>query len=616
MITIQQEPIGIQPVNTQHIWTIYDTEYTGYTNYKYVVDLYIDPYEEGWEKMGRIKLRPNSYGKGSFDAKSIIYNYINPNPRVSNPSAYTTTYDTIVNKTGFTFTNYLNNNSEYETLRQVANYRILIGKEYTSGGTTTIDITTDYWIPTYFIQVTPLGLDFAWSNANGWEDLVSPYTLSAHTWNSGYTWTHESSGGIFIDGGSGLLDTGSYSPASVVPGDIFWIYSNQNGYGRWYVYGEEGWTFGGSYSSEFGFETYIYSTSLSQFKTIWLGAPNSVLQNISSKYSTQYSHNRQNEVNNNFGYLYQLYNYSGKPYSSPTQYGLENQPWQMSRTSFLNTYGMEFKPYNLIGATGEFETKPYFFTRKHHYDCPIILNWFNGKNGAYKNTYDFLYEGTGSTTTNNDINFTTQFTPLSDGNDTFTPSNELIQSFVKQDIPTDIGRLVYMISDAPGPNNQEIFDDGLSMGLVFDLYGDECLEDPVHFLFINRHGGFDTYTFGQKNIRSHSTSVSTYAQNGITNTSKQSWSDNQMRNTPYDQTTITSVECQSTFVSDNDVNVIQDLYLSPYVWRIQRYRDTRYLVPIQITSNSVEEYKSRYNKVYQYDLTFTYNPINQFNNPI
>ena len=613
MITIQQEPFGIQPVNTQHIWTIYDTEYTGYTNYKYVVDLYIDPYEEGWEKIGRIKLRPNSYGKGSFDAKSIIYNYINPNPRVSSPSKYTTTYDTIVNKTGFTFTNYLNNNSEYETLRQVANYRILIGKEYTSGGTTTIDITTDYWIPTYFLQIPyPTGLSFSWFNANGWEDLVSPYTLSAHTWNSGYTWTHESSGGIFIDGGSSLLDSGSYLPGSVVPGDIFWIYSNVNGCGRWYVY-DETWTYGGLYSQQYEFEgCYDYR---SQFKTIWLGAPNSVFQNLFlDKFVPGTS--RETEVNNNFGYTYQFYNDSGKPYTDPFQYGIENQPWSILSSSFLNTYGMEFKPYNLIGATGVFETKPYFFTRKHHYDCPIILNWFSGKNGAYKNTYDFLYEGTGSTTTNNDINFTTQFTPLSDGNDTFTPSNELIQSFVKQDIPTDIGRLVYMISDAPGPNNQEIFDDGLSMGLVFDLYGDECLEDPVHFLFINRHGGFDTYTFGQKNIRSHSTSVSTYAQNGITNTSKQSWSDNQMRNTPYDQTTFTSVECQSTFVSDNDVNVIQDLYLSPYVWRIQRYRNSRYLVPIQITSNSVEEYKSRYNKLYQYDLTFTYNPINQFNNPL
>ena len=88
------------------------------------------------------------------------------------------------------------------------------------------------------------------------------------------------------------------------------------------------------------------------------------------------------------------------------------------------------------------------------------------------------------------------------------------------------------------------------------------------------------------------------------------------RNTPYDQTTITSVETQSNFVDENDVPIIQDLFMSPYVWRIQRFKDDYYLVPIQITSTSVEEYKSRYNKLYQYDMTFTYNPIRQFNNPL
>ena len=40
------------------------------------------------------------------------------------------------------------------------------------------------------------------------------------------------------------------------------------------------------------------------------------------------------------------------------------------------------------------------------------------------------------------------------------------------------------------------------------------------------------------------------------------------------------------------------------------------LIPIEITSSSVEDYKSRYNKLYQYDITFNYNTIRQFNNQI
>src|SRR5210317_2136612 len=127
MITIQQEPYGLQPVNSEHIWTIYDDEYTGYTNYKYVVDFYIDPYEEGWEKIGRIKIRPNSYGKGSFNARDIIKNYISPNPRTFWNSGDPDDYVEIVNYyqyDGFTFTNYLNDNTNFEKLRQIANYRI------------------------------------------------------------------------------------------------------------------------------------------------------------------------------------------------------------------------------------------------------------------------------------------------------------------------------------------------------------------------------------------------------------------------------------------------------------------------------------------------------------
>ena len=611
MITIQQEPYGLQPVNTEHIWTIYDDEYTGYTNYKYVVDFYIDPYEEGWEKMGRIKLRPNSYGKASFNARDIIKNYIAPNPRKEQTTFTLWEYQPIINGSGFTFTNYLNDDDNYETLRQVANYRILIGKEYTSGGTTTLSIPTDYYVPNYDLDISKVGNTFTWSNANGWEDLVSDYAKTAYTWNSGFTWTHTTGAGVFIDGQSSTLDAGSTTQVPGDPGDIFWIYSNATGCGYWWR--AEGitatWTFKGSYSQSNTFDG--CSEDHSDFKTIWLGTASNLWTDTDPLSPSTYSNRL---VNSNYGYLYQLNNSANAPYLVPSTPGLENQPWRISRGSFLNTYGTDFKRFEIQGATGQYETEPYLFYRQHHRDCPIILNWFSGKNGLYQNIYDFLYEGTGNTS--NLLNFTTQHTPLSDGTGTFTPANELIQSFVKTDIDPTADKLVFMISNAGGVDSQYVWEDGRSMGLVYELYGGECIEDPVHFLFINRHGTFDTYTFGQKNIRSHSTSISTYAKNGIKDTNLQRWGSDMYRNTPYDQTTITSVETQSNFVSENDVPVIQDLFMSPYVWRIQDFGVRKYLVPIQITSNSVEEYKSRYNKLYQYDMTFEYNPIRQFNNPI
>lgn len=612
MISIQQEPYGLQPVNSQHIWTIYDDEYTGFTNYKYVVDFYIDPYEEGYEKIGRIKLRPNSYGKASFNAADIIGNYIAPNPRVQGGPSVNYDYVDIVNafqNNGITFTNYLNDDNDFEKLRHIANYRILIGKEYTSGGTTTIDIPTDYYTPSYSINVS-LGpsASVGWTNANGWEDLVSQWALDNQSFSSGFTWTHETSGGVFVDGGSGLGDAFNYIPAGTPgTGDIFWVYSIQNGCGVWYEYQYEGsgWDLRGNYSQENTYDGCYEDHS--DFKTIWLGAAPNLMNNFeSSIYQT---------LNTTTADRFKLVGVGddGNPALQPYQYGYENREWDTQYGQFLNTFGGNLKP---ITYRDTILPDGYIFTRKHHRDCPIIVSWLSGKNGAYQNTADFLITLSG---TGNNIAPLAQLTPLSDGTGTFTPANELIQSYIPQYTLDFTDWFGVMLSN--GTPYMDAFSDGRSMILAYELYGNECVEDPVHFLFINRNGAFDTITFGQKNIRSHSTSISTYAKNGITDTNLQKWGDNRFRNTPYDQTTTTSVEAQSTFVDENDVPIFQDLFLSPYVWRIQGFKGNTmdadfYLVPIQITSNSVEEYKSRFNKLYQYDITFTYNPINQFNNPL
>ena len=627
MISITQEPYGLQPVNSSHIWTIYDDEYTGYTNYKYVVDFYIDPYEQGHEKIGRIKLRPNSSGRASFDARGIIWNYIDPNPRVNSGVSANYDYVDIVNafqNNGFTFTNYLNDNADFEKLRHIANYRILIGKEYTSGGTTTISIPTDYYTPNYpkyFVYSTqPVAYPgqpntISSIEMNGWGRYVSDWAIANQTWESGYTFTHTTAGGTFVDGASSLSGSFSYTPTNEPGlGDILWVYSNQDGCGAWFSWADfetSGWNYRGTYSREYGFEG-CYDDH-SDFKTIWLGAaPNLMTDFESSLYQT---------LNPTTADRFKLVGAGdlGIVDLQPYQYGYENRDWDTQYGQFLNIFGGKQKKLNFTGLDQlpNYNGEGYVYTRKHHYDCPIIVSWLSGKNGAYQNTADFLITLSG---TGNNIAPLEQLTPLSDGTGTFTPANELIQSYIPQySLQNFTDWFGVMLSN--GTPYFDSFADGRSMILLYELYGQECIEDPVHFLFINRNGAFDTYTFGQKNIRSHTTSISTYAQNGITDTSLQKWGSNMYRNVPYDQTTTTSVEAQSTFVDENDVPIIQDLFMSPYVWRIQPFKDNTmdadfYLVPIQITSNSVEEYKNRYNKLYQYDMTFTYNPIRQFNNPL
>jgi len=603
MITIQQEPYGLQPVNSEHIWTIYDDDYANYTNYKYVIDFYIDPYESGAEKIGRIKLRPNTYGKASFNAKDIIKNYIAPNPRTA--SGATMDYTALVNGSGFTFTNYLNDDTDYETLRQIANYRIMVGREYLSGGTTTLYISDGYYYPSdYGMTLTPAGNTISFSGANGWENYVSPYSETGYSYTSGYTYQHTTSDGTPVAFGDSNNDAGSYT-ASPAPsaGDIFYVYSKESGCGGYAVYTlEVGWRVDGTYNTTEGIDGICFSGS--DFKTIWLGASPNLLTSDDPTSLT---------LNSTWADRYKMIRgVSGSnPDLYPYENAYENRDWDIEQGAFLNTFGGIAKNYNISGMDFTTDTTGYIYSRKHHRECPIVLNWISGLNGAYRSTADFLitFSGTGKSITS-----AQQLTPLSDGTGSFTPANELIQSYIVKDIPTNTDWQGFMLSDGTPP--VDAWADGNSMLLLYDLYGGECIDDPVHFLFINRHGGFDTYTFGQKNIRSHSTNISTYAKNGITNTNLQKWGSDMYRNTPYDQTTTTSVEAQSTFVDENDVPIIQDLFMSPYVWRIQRFKDDYYLVPIQITSNSVEEYKNRYNKLYQYDMTFNYNPIRQFNNPL
>jgi len=603
MIVIEQEPLGLQPVNSDHIWTIYDDAYTGYTNYKYVVDFYLDPYEPQGEKIGRVKLRPNTSGKASFNARDIIKNYIAPNPRVQSGS--TDYAENLLNQSGFTFTNQMNDNVNYEKLRQIANYRILIGKEYTTTGGTQIDINTAYNVPNYSIVVSLASSPtISWSNANGWRFNVDPSIYSAIT--SGWTYQHKRSGTI-IASSFGTTDTGSYTSAiPLFNNDLLYVWSRGNNCGFYYKWSSlaDLWVLQGTYNHLTGGSC---EDDASDFKTIWLAkAPNLLLTPGSSP---------SNLVNSEWAIKYKMSPSvtSGHPSLYPYQTAYENRDWDIERGSFLNTYGGKFKQYNISGLVfdGDEKNNCYIYSRKHHKDCPVIVNWISGKNGWYSSTADFFitFSGTG-----NNISVAQQLTPASSGSGTFTPANELIQSYILNEIPTDTDWLGYMLSD--GTPGSDAWADGNSMLLLYELYAEDCIDDPIHFLFINRHGAFDTYTFSQKNIRSHNTSKSTYAKNGITDTPQQRWGDWQYRNTPYDQTTITSVEAQSTYVDENDVPIIQDLFLSPYVWRIQKIKTDFYLVPIEITSNSVEEYKNRYNKLYQYDMTFNYNPIRQFNNPL
>ena len=86
----------------------------------------------------------------------------------------------------------------------------------------------------------------------------------------------------------------------------------------------------------------------------------------------------------------------------------------------------------------------------------------------------------------------------------------------------------------------------------------------------------------------------------------------------YDQYQTEQVEAQSIFMDENDRSIVEEMFLSTDVYlmkdhyyndnTIEDYSLTPYLIPVVITSNSLQEYKNRYNKLFQYTITFEYNP--------
>ena len=74
------------------------------------------------------------------------------------------------------------------------------------------------------------------------------------------------------------------------------------------------------------------------------------------------------------------------------------------------------------------------------------------------------------------------------------------------------------------------------------------------------------------------------------------------------------------FLDDNEKNILQDLFMSPEVYIIKDHDWTDkapktynpYLLPVTVKTDSITEYKNRYNKQAQYEFILQYTPINQY----
>lgn len=624
-----QAPNPIQPTNSSHIWNLINDDAPNKTDYKYIVDFYLNPLEtSGTEKFARLKISPNTYGNAIFDAREIVWSQIVPNITTDGTiyswNSGTQEYEAalgnqaqriIPNAYEFKRFNRSGGTTYYPPSEHSAMYGLVFGEEYyDDNGNLVQDISDSYsyngfvsWDYLDYSLDTAVGPAYAGTpNRINWSNATQNSSAYNFTTLSGATYLHTTSTGTFVASGTSSSASGNYVASSEPSkNDIVYLTENQSGCGyyfAWNIDGGEttGWNYMGYWCNE--------GCGTSSPTLIWPGTKN-ILSNI---YDTAQpaSYPLTSWLESSL--------YTPNPTKSTTlkQNGYSN-------LQFLNQKGIEYGGYSTPDLAFSSQYEIYKHRRTHHRDCPIILNFFNTYISAgYK--VDGIVELTGQTKSQLDYAnvYSNTYPNTNTSSLEYQNVDEKIMSFTKiigndkrYSAATSVG--YFLTSDTGHPDDWDV--EGLTEILKFDLYDSDCLTgEPLHFVFLNSLGVWDTITFGQKNIRSYTSEKKFYKQNMIRNSQYFSIGNWEMGDVPYDMNTEVIYDAQSTFVDENDVPVYKDFFLSPYTFLLSRASesDKWFIYPITITTNSVEEYKQRYNKIYQYDLSFVYNTIEDFNNPL
>jgi len=529
IFTTDQQPLTITPTNTEHIYTFSTASYT-LPSFKYIVDIYFFPsiYQSGYtetNRVARLKIAPNEYGKAIIEVNEIIRTLLKANPRSAgntypylNYVADENSVITLMNAQQTTNSNAFNYwpggspNGNLDQLFHVGKYQAIVGAEYISGTTLVEDI-----IPTASFQPRQINIFPGVDNK-----LIPEPTL----WNA-----------TIGNGG----------------GENFFSLDTQ------------GW--------------YYYDLFRHQYNT----------QTISS--------------------------------CNPKE--------------FFNVGKYNTNNVAVVDGVVQQNTR----RRKHHPDCPIILSFLNGKNDYFTNdvysivTRASLDYGTPYTFSAESQNRTTTTTPT-----TNEPSDSLFKYLTfylpynitasgTNTIPVDAKKLgFYGVAYQNTQASRMNYNNATTELLEYYIQDRDCLASPIHLLFLNSNGVWDTYTFGGKSQRSFSVERKQYRQQMSLNKQFYSRGSSNRGTTIYEHDADEFWSCKSWYMEDSDVDIVESLFLSPEVYIItgttippqdcQSCLDEillyEYLIPVVIEDKNFTEIKKRYNKLYQYEFNLKYAGLKRF----
>ena len=333
------------------------------------------------------------------------------------------------------------------------------------------------------------------------------------------------------------------------------------------------------------------------------------------------------QVDNQTWYYYDLFRYI---YA-------KNQDPQCSPGQFLNAAGNT----ECIVAQADNTSVTNVRRRKHHIDCPMIVSFLNGKNDYFTNDiYSIAVRGADDwgqpyTYSGEIANRQTITLPVTneEPNTTFkmvnfyTPYN-ITSGGTLNAIPSDARKVCFYGTSYDSNRNTRLnINNRTTEVLEYWIQDRDCINEPVHLLFMNGRGQWDTYTFGKKSTKSITLERKDYQQEASLN--KQFYTRGSYQRGAhkiYETNADYSIECMSWFMDEADVEIVKELFMSQDVYIIDGTRipdlqcssclnDVRLwqsLIPVVVNEKEFIFYQKQYQKIFQYSLTLHYGSVKRF----
>jgi hypothetical protein len=162
----------------------------------------------------------------------------------------------------------------------------------------------------------------------------------------------------------------------------------------------------------------------------------------------------------------------------------------------------------------------------------------------------------------------------------------------------------------------------------------DCINQPIHLLFLNGRGMWDTYTFGKKSTKTFEVDRKQYRQESSLDKSFYSRGSSQRGITIYDQIATYKIECMSNFMTQEDTVIVEEIFNSPEVYIIEgitepvnpcaihsidncqsclnEIRQYQYLLPVVLDNKELQKFQRQYQKIFQYTFDLRYADVKRY----